>query len=280
MTAPFKPFGTAREALTYLDNLVADSGVELTERVAVARGEIARIADDERDLLAGISAVVDIDPADAAEQAAARYLAREITAPEALAEMATAERSSARDRQKLSNKIIFRSARQASVELRRLGDDLITDVLAPWAARVVAELRNDAAVVADIGWAGVLDAQRWGAENEVDGSDLARLAEVAQVGGGRAARHAAVFAAQARVNKLHEIWKVADDLRARGFLKTMDDRTVSELAYRWAITTPDKLPDPAKDLREPWWTCAGLVNGAGPCVRTAAEAQATAPVAA
>ncbi|MFI8976513.1 hypothetical protein ACIGO9_26755 [Nocardia asteroides] len=279
MTGTFTPYASALETLELLDRLVTESGIEPTERVAKSRAEIARIAADERALLDEIRGLPVLDPADQLEQIAERFVGRQIDAATAVEELMTAGRSTAKTRQALSNKALFRTSRAAAVELRRLGDGIIVDILRPWFARTVDDLRPNAAVVVDVGQAGVLEAMEWGAENGI-GSDLGQLAELGAVGGAKAARHAAVLAATVRVETLRRVWSAADALRERGILPAVTDPTVSPLAYRWTVLTPDRLPDPAKSTRQPWFTCRALINGAGPVVRTAAEAQATDPISA
>ncbi|WP_369023648.1 hypothetical protein [Nocardia cyriacigeorgica] len=277
MTSTFVPFSTAAETLATLDSLLAESGVEPTERVAATRAELARIAATESELLAEIRALAPVDPGVRLEDVAERFVERRISAADAVAELAAEQRSTGKSRQALANKIVFRTARAAGVELRRLGDGIVVDILRPRFERTVDELRPNAAVVVDVGQAGVLEAIQWGEENGI-GSDLGQLAELGAVGGAKAARHAAVLAATVRVETLERIWSAADALRERGILPAVSDLTVSPLAHRWTVLTPDRLPDPAKSLRVPWFVCQALINGARPRVATAAEAQATAPV--
>lgn len=275
-TARLITWPTAAEALDFFDGLLSESATEPSKRVAATRAELARLAADEAALLAEVRGLVDPDPAAQLETVTEAFIGRKISVEEALATLSAATRSTTKDRQRLVNRVTFRTSRASVVEMRKLGDALISDVLNPWLRRTVGEVFQDAAVVADAGYAKIAEAAVWAAENEIrattDLTPFEALRTPAVV------RNLAILRAERKVAAMLRVWGFADDLRDRGVVPAMADGSVTPLRYRWAA--PHRLPDLAGQHREVLWTCRAIVAEAGPAVATAAQAEATAPVAA
>ena len=191
-----------------------------------------------------------VDLQAALAEAATRIAAGEVTLEQATDEMtAVANRHHAAE---ISDKImasaITRAGANAVSVLRRHGDRIITDTLAPLLAEVIDEW-TDLAPLVD----GVLDdSEAMGAEPKVRDA-WARMVELEQ--------HAAA------------IWSTADMLRNAEILPT--PRKVSNLPvgeYRWR--TPELLPPRGPRGFRPHpveaFTLA-LTSGAGPAVLTGAE---------
>ncbi|UGT63945.1 hypothetical protein [Nocardia asteroides] len=276
MTGYPRGWATAADTLAELDRLITESGVEPSKRVAAARAEIAAVADDERELLAEVDKLTDPDPDAVLHAAADGFVNRKITAAEALEQLASSARNTAKDRRHLRNSAIFRTSRSAALILRRLGDGILEDIAAPWVQRLVGELKPDAAVVAQIGRAGVYSAWTWAKENFFSIGDTHKLAMWEKLGSVAVEQHLAVLRAEAKVEELLAVWERVDELRQRGFVPIVTDPNVPASRYRWQA--PHLLPSVESAHSEPGWTCGAVVNGAGPVVHTAAQAAAFASV--
>ncbi|MFC7450871.1 hypothetical protein [Rhodococcus daqingensis] len=153
-----------------------------------------------------------------------------------------------RDERRLYNKLAFRYDQQADRVLRKLGNTIVADILAPWAESIVLDLVTPAAHVVEHGHRTIFDGP---ADPDIyDKAD--RL-----------------------VVELHAVYAHANTLRGRGILTPLADGIDPRLL---AFTAPHRLGDLDKSHRQTWWMSYAITNGAGPAIRTSYEAEAAAKV--
>ncbi|NMN99485.1 hypothetical protein [Antrihabitans stalactiti] len=269
-------YDTAETTARLLSRIVKTSGVEPTERVAATLAELATITADERRMLAEIAGD-ESEMQDLTEVVADRYVAGETNADELLQQLALKARITGKERRRASNQITFRTSRAAGLALRKLGDGMITDIFGPWCESRVREAEDGAPLVVEGGQMLVWTAHNW--ERELSGHwrDHVEKFEKAGVLDSRTKGLAAVIRLRELKEDLDKTWMQVQDLRARGYLTASDDPTFDARRYFWAH--PGKLPDAANEhVREAAWMAEAIVNGAGPCIRTAHEAIARQPV--
>ncbi|ANS29393.1 hypothetical protein R1CP_23625 [Rhodococcus opacus] len=229
----------ATEALDIIDQVIADSKIEPTDRVATARDNIAELVDRRANVLDGLTkanAAIDAD----IDTLALHVVTGQLTPTEVVSRLSEAGRRDERAFTSLKNKTGHAFDREAEFELRKLGDALVYDVLAPWAERIVTDLTEVAGVVVEHG------------HRSAPQSD----------------RHQPAYdRATELVTELHKVWVTTAALRGRGIL-TSDDALDARL---YAFQAPHKLADLSTEHREVWWTCYAVVNGAKPCIRSVDE---------
>jgi hypothetical protein len=226
----------ATEALDIIDQVLADSKIEPTDRVAAARTAIAKLVDQRAEALDGLVRANDAHDADI-DTLALHVVTGQLTPAEVVSRLSEAGRRDERAFTSLKNKTGHAFDREAEFELRRLGDALVYDILSPWAERIVTDLTADAGVVIEHG---------------------PRTAPQAD-------QHQASYdRADALVAELHKAWLTAAELRGRGVLTNATDIDPRQLCFNH----PHKLADLDKSHRQTWWTSYAIVNGAGPVVRS------------
>ncbi|QXU52163.1 hypothetical protein [Rhodococcus sp. LW-XY12] len=222
----------ATEAASILTALLTESGID-APTVTKVRDEINDIATQRNAALAELADALrptDVDTLAEAiangDRAVMQTIARALT------------RKDEKDYKRLVNRVSWIYDRRAHERLRKLGDHLITELLAPWMDRTITELAPHASVVVEHGHR----------------SGPAELSDPHQHAYDEAERLTA---------RAHHIWKTAAVLRARGVLTDLSDN----VDHRWlAFQAPHRLAPQAKAHRETWWLSYAVVHGAKPGV--------------
>ncbi|MFD6857639.1 hypothetical protein ACFWCF_09880 [Rhodococcus sp. NPDC060090] len=231
---------TAEDALAVLDSLLAASSIEPTKTVTGARHDIATLVQQKASALAELAATQQPADVDALAESIANGDPGAVqTVAKALA------RKDAKEYKRLVNRVSWIYDRRADDRLRKLGDQLIADILAPWMDRTITELAPHANVVVEHGHRSTrLDSE----PHQPSYDEAERLT------------------AQA-----HTIWRHAAILRGRGVLPDVTGQS----DQRWlAFGAPHRLADENKAHREAWWLSYAVTNGAKPGVYASYTAEA------
>ncbi|KSZ59435.1 hypothetical protein Z045_08985 [Rhodococcus pyridinivorans KG-16] len=229
----------ATEAASILTALLTESGID-APTVTKVRDEINHIAIQRNAALAELADALrptDVDTLAEAiangDRAVMQTIARALT------------RKDEKDYKRLVNRVSWIYDRRAHERLRKLGDHLITELLAPWMDRTIAELAPHAHVVVEHGYR---SARLESDPHQPSYDEAERLT------------------AQA-----HAIWRHAASLRGRGVLSDLQEQSDP----RWlAFGAPHRLADESKAHREVWWLAYAVTNGAKPGVYPSYTAEA------
>ncbi|WP_431840795.1 hypothetical protein [Gordonia hongkongensis] len=278
---PARPLDSAQQTLDGLDRLLAEAaehGITPTKRVAETREAIADVILEEAQTDAEIAQVA--QHLDGAADDALNALAREDATPQQRSEAAArvisgATPQTARQLTKMRNQNRFRRAREAHNLLHHLGDTLVVDLLRPWALAIVDELTREPDTIADHvvagKWEGMMKAEEFRQEHSIMADDVKRWATMPP-------RHALEYKrlrAIQLVAEFEHLTNVTDELRKRGVLPDLDAEQTTATSADLYFQDPTKLADAASvGARTVLWLCQGIIAGAAPTIRTAAEAVA------
>lgn len=208
----------ATEALDIIDQVLTDSKIEPTDRVAATRDAIAELVHRRAtalDSLIKANAALDAD----IDSLALHVVTGQLTPAEVVSRLSEAGRRDERAFTSLKNKTGHAFDREAEFELRKLGDALVYDVLAPWSERIITDLTEVADVVVEHGHRSAPQPDR---------------------------HQPAYDRATELVAELHKVWVTTAALRGRGILTSDDALDPRLYAFEAPTSSPTSAPSTAK----------------------------------